>query len=229
METAFGKEKTIGIGGEAVTLLASRTVFLEERKTLLAADLHLGRAQAFRVNGFYLPEGSDESDLRLLERVVGAKGAKRLVILGDLFHMDDGLTEETLLRFGQWLEVLGIEVVLVEGNHDRRLARRLGSFSMKISCVPVEENGFVYAHEPEKRADRFVFCGHLHPGIRVVDAAGCRVREKCFRVFPDQLVLPAFGASTSMGAARRERGERQFVCSDEGVFEWPLPTVARNA
>src|SRR6478752_4291038 len=72
-------------GGEQVTLHAERALFWPRGRTLFVADVHLGKAAAFRAGGVPLPRGATASDLARLTRLVTTTGATRVVILGDFF------------------------------------------------------------------------------------------------------------------------------------------------
>ena len=53
---------------------------------LFVADVHLGKAAAFRAGGVPLPRGSTAADLARLAAVLQETGAQRLVVLGDFLH-----------------------------------------------------------------------------------------------------------------------------------------------
>ncbi|GAC1321216.1 MAG: hypothetical protein NVSMB25_14630 [Thermoleophilaceae bacterium] len=112
-------------------------------RTLLISDLHLGSRRARDV--LRLPEA--RSDLISL-----ARGADRVVLLGDTLELLDGTEAEALLAAGPLLEELawatsGGEIVLVPGNHDHDLVRpwldgrlrRQGSLALEED-VPVESS-----------------------------------------------------------------------------------------
>ncbi|NBP80976.1 hypothetical protein EBU58_09735, partial [bacterium] len=50
-------------------LLPGRGAWLPTSRTLLVADLHLGKAASFRHAGLPVPEGSSGGDLQRLERL----------------------------------------------------------------------------------------------------------------------------------------------------------------
>jgi len=214
---ATPKFAQIEIAQQTLRLLPGGAAHWTDRDTLLAADIHLGRSAAFRRQAIYLPHGAESADLAKLAALVRKTSAKRLIILGDLFHAREGMSADTLTRFGEWLEGLPCQVVLVEGNHDRRARRYRDDWPLTIHRDPLIEPPFVLAHEPEASPDGYVLAGHLHPGVKVRDAAGCAHRAKAFWQTGDFLVLPAFGATTSAGAIPRAPGHRLFVCTDELV------------
>jgi hypothetical protein len=89
-------------------------------RTLVVSDLHLGA-----------PAGADvlRTDPALLEALVeGARGADRLVLLGDVLELRHGPARAAVRAAGPVLAAVGgalprgAEVVLLAGNHDHRLA-----------------------------------------------------------------------------------------------------------
>ena len=57
---------SVEFGGEALLLLPDRAVYWASRKTLIVADVHLGKGNTFRKAGLPVPAGSSEKDLRRL-------------------------------------------------------------------------------------------------------------------------------------------------------------------
>src|SRR5687768_1975535 len=71
------------LAGERVELLASRALLWPAQATLFVADVHLGKAAAFRAGGVPVPRGATGADLQRLSALVASTGARRLVVLGD--------------------------------------------------------------------------------------------------------------------------------------------------
>jgi len=88
-------------------------VSLTATATLLVADLHLGKAATFRSQGIPVPEGSAQKDLARLALLVAATRARRLIVLGDLFHAKSGCTEHVFAEFTAARERFGGVDVLV--------------------------------------------------------------------------------------------------------------------
>ncbi|MGF1453423.1 MAG: hypothetical protein ACFB21_15280, partial [Opitutales bacterium] len=114
---------------------------------------------------------------------------------------------------------------LIEGNHDRRARRFLESVN-GLELRPRLILGPLYlTHEPAEPVApaAYTLCGHLHPGVELGDASGCRIRQKCFHLGKSIGVLPAFGATTSCGAIDVATGDRVIGVDAERVMEIPLP------
>ncbi|MBM4058530.1 MAG: DEAD/DEAH box helicase, partial [Planctomycetes bacterium] len=107
-----------------IVLLPGRVALLPATATLLVADLHLGKAATFRSQGMPVPEGPAQQDLDRLATLVIETDARRLIILGDLFHARSGCTDGVFAEFAATRgRFAATEVLLVAGNHDRSVGR----------------------------------------------------------------------------------------------------------
>ena len=203
-------------------LLPGLGVLLEDG-TLVAADLHLGKASAFQAQGLAIPEGDSEADLKRLSALCHWHQATRLVVNGDLFHSPAGLTDEIERLIEKWLDEVRIPVQLVLGNHDRKLPRT--PHGMK----PVESvvcDGVHIVHDPADVPDDVIaVAAHWHPYVRIADGKRTALRLPCFLLRGDMLVLPAFGSFTGGQILEREEGDRYFVSPGEDVVEVPEELV----
>ncbi len=118
-----------------------------------------------------------------------------------------------------------LDMLLVEGNHDRAAARAgLGIAQVRDG---VADGPFVFAHAPHRFADgdggtRLAVGGHLHPVVRV---GGFRGRFPAFAVIGRQLVLPAFSAFT--GGWVVPEAQARYACMGGHVLDiGPTRTLA---
>src|SRR5450432_4047786 len=102
---------------------ARRAAWLEEQRTLLVADLHLGYAWAHRQRGNLLPIGTAEDTLDRLQSLATEYTPREIIVLGDVIH--SAVTEVTVLAELRRLHALGAPVRLIAGNHDSQLAPML--------------------------------------------------------------------------------------------------------
>lgn len=204
-----------------IDLLPGRAALLPADGTLLVADLHLGKAASFRHAGLPVPEGSSLGDLERLEQLVQATEAKRLLILGDLFHAATGCTPAVFEEFACFRRrIATTQVVLVEGNHDRRvtLPEALG---IDRIVERLDEPPWVFVHEPpqSRLTERAIVCGHLHPRISIRSPSGDRLSQRCFFEEPGMWVLPAFGSFTGSSVVPVTTRTRVWAAGDEGVVD----------
>jgi metallophosphoesterase superfamily enzyme len=117
-------EATVRIAGEELLLRADKTVFWPGESTLFVADVHLGKAASFRAFGVPAPGGTTDGTLGTLSQALDQTQARRLALLGDLWHARQGRTGDIIGKFLDWRRRHGeVEMILVEGNHDRRSGR----------------------------------------------------------------------------------------------------------
>lgn len=213
---------TLQWGGASLTLLPERALWWAAEKTLFIADPHFGKAAAFRFAGIPVPETAHEDDLERLTHLLALTGASRLVILGDFLHAKTGRNEAMFAALRAWREVhAAVEMVLVEGNHDRH-AGALPE-ELRIICVkgPWALGPFHCRHEPEEDAGACVLAGHIHPAFRLSDRMGGSLRAPCFHFSTRLGILPAFGSFTGCHVVRPSPNDRVFLVGAEAVIEVP--------
>ena len=234
VEGAIGIDVGDGAARCRVELLPGRAAMLPASRSLLVADLHLGKAATFRRAGLPVPEGSAQGDLARLRGLVETTRAKRLLILGDLFHAASGCTSAVLDEFRLFREgINAVETVLVLGNHDRRV-KLLASLGLDRVVPKLVEDRVRFVHdpldadEPGERSgaiepgpvDRQItFCGHLHPRLAIRSPSGSRLTERCFVEHDGCVVLPAFGSFTGAHAVEPAAGMRLFAAGLDAVVD----------
>lgn len=219
-----GEHVTTVFGEETLSLLPERAVWWGRLRTLLVADLHLGKAASFRAGGAPVPETVTRADLDRLSGLIGGLGAERVVVLGDLAHDGSAWREATMGTLVDWRAGWrGVEVVLVRGNHDQWAMDPPPSLA--ITCVdPGWRLGAIEMHhDPATAGGGAALCGHVHPGLVLRGARGRggrgAVRSACFW-FTERLgVLPAFGSFTGCATIRPGAGDRVFLVGPGGVVE----------
>ena len=216
-----------GVEGGDVHLLPGRAAFLPATSTLLVADVHLGKAAAFRKAGLPVPEGSAQQDLARLRAIVETTGAERLLVLGDLFHAASGCTPRVFEEFAAFRgAIAATKVVLVLGNHDRRV-RLPASLGLDAVVEDMTEGPVRFVHDPDDAegsggigpAGRLVVCGHLHPRLAIRTPSGARLTERCFVRQGSLLVLPAFGSFTGSHVVEIVEGTRLWAAGPDAVVD----------
>jgi DNA ligase-associated metallophosphoesterase len=206
----------IVIAGERLQLMAERAMYWPRKDILFVTDLHLGKAAAFRAAGIPVPEMVTKEDLSTLGRLLEKTNARRLVILGDLFHAKAGMKESTMDAFFQWRIAHGkVRLDLIEGNHDAKLGKLPGEWRLDIHKT-LDEPPFRFAHEPATFRGSYGLFGHVHPAVQ---CAGMRL--PCFQFGAAGAVLPAFGSFTGTHPVVPVRGDRVFVINKGEIAELP--------
>jgi DNA ligase-associated metallophosphoesterase len=209
----------IDFGPEHLLLLPDRAVWWPARRTLVVADVHLGKGAAFRKAGLPVPAGGSEKDLRRLDALLALTAVERLVVLGDLVHARASHQTELFDAVSRWRERnRAVTMMLVRGNHDRGAGRVPSSWEIQEAEEPYDDAGMIFSHEPRHDAASPVLSGHVHPVFAVRDFDRSTVRVPCF-VFDEArcAVLPAFGTFTGGQLMRRESGRRIFLAVGKSV------------
>ena len=211
---------TITVGGERLALLPERAAFLTARRTLLVADVHIGKAVSFRTLGVPVPRGTTTETLAALSALVTRLEARRIVFLGDFLHSVHAHAPATLAALARWREQHAtLEMTLIRGNHDDRAGDPPAGLRIEVVDEPLALGGLVLCHHPRPHAEGYVLSGHLHPCVSLSARPFDRLRLPCFWFGPRVGVLPAFGAFTGMHPIRPAAGDRVYAVTDEHVTE----------
>ncbi len=218
---------TIEVAGEPLVLLPERVAFVPAAATLLIADLHLGKAHAFRCLGVPVPEGGAADALSTISRLIDTLDARRLVFLGDLLHAASAQDESTMDAVAGWRSAhRGVEMTLVRGNHDRHAGDPPPALDIAVVDEPLPLGPFLLCHHPQPRPGGHVLAGHWHPCVALSGRGRDRLRLPCFWVRDRVTVLPAFGAFTGMHPIDAESGDRVYAITEDGVMRLPGPTIS---
>lgn len=212
---------TTVLGGERVDLLAERALFWPRERALFVADVHLGKAAAFRAGGVAVPRGATAHDLARLATLIERTRAARLVVLGDFLHAAAGRVAALDAAFTAWRAAhRALAITLVRGNHDARAGDPPPAWGVTAVGDPHPMAPFVLCHEPASPPSGYALCGHVHPGVRVASARES-VRLPCFVVGTRRALLPAFGRLTGLAVVAPAPGERVFAIAGARLFALP--------
>ena len=213
------------LAGEQVYLMSERALYWPGTSTLVVADLHWGKASTFRAAGIPIPIGTTSDDLARLGSALHRTGARRMVVLGDLFHAQAGrIASHTLAELRRWRSLAGpFEILLVRSNHDRHAGDP--PKDLQINCVdaPAFVPPFIFRHEPVDAEGAYGLAGHVHPALTLVGRGLQRETLPCFLVGRRGMILPAFGSFTGFGVVQPGPGDRPFVVAEDEVLEVTEP------
>jgi uncharacterized protein len=207
-----------------IQLLHEGAVFVSDCRTLVVADIHLGKSAVFRARGLPVPEGDTARDLGRLLAMVKQYKAAHLVIAGDLFHAPLGITPELEIELQAFLIDINIPVTLVLGNHDLKL-REVPHSLNSVTHLDLGETLRII-HDPDHATnDRLHISGHWHPVVKIRDGARTSIRLPCFFLRGNTLVMPAFGSFTGGAVMDAKSGDRVFALVRDQVVELPESLV----
>ena len=206
-------------GGHVLWLLPQRALWWPQRRWLMVADVHLGKAHAFRRQGVPVPEGTTAGTLERLDALLAAWPAERLVVLGDFLHSAHAQTPTVLDAVHAWrARHAGLDVTLVRGNHDDRAGDPPPSLAIELVDEPWVQDGLALCHHPAPRPPHYALAGHLHPCVTVGGRGRDHLRRPCFHLGPQVGVLPAFGEFTGMYPVRAATGDLLGVVGEDRVL-----------
>lgn len=210
----------VEVAGQRLHLLPQRAAWWPRQSLLMVADLHLGKAVAFRRSGVPVPHGTTAESLQRLSTLIDACRPERIAFLGDFLHAPRSQGSDALLQAQEWrARHAQVEMVLVRGNHDRHAGDPPSALRMEVLDEPWRVDGLALCHHPRPLPDAYVIAGHLHPALHVGRGLD-RARLPCFWFGAGVGVLPAFGAFTGMAAIAPADDDRLFVVGGDRVVPW---------
>ena len=206
------------LGGEHIQLFAQRALHWPARRSLVIADLHLGKDDVFRAAGVALPAGGTQADLARLSALLEHTQATRLLVLGDFIHGTAGVARwREAWRTFRGRHPIAVEVVL--GNHDRGLDA--DGVDIEVIAERMADGPFRFSHEHETSDAGICISGHVHPVVRL-SALGASF--PVFHLQQGGLVLPAFSAMT--GGWKVSPQEAWLACVHGHVMASPAFAAA---
>ncbi|MGB0430488.1 MAG: ligase-associated DNA damage response endonuclease PdeM [Bacteroidia bacterium] len=206
----------IELKGHQVQLLPLKALMFSELKSLVIADLHLGKASHFRKSGIAVPNQVFDSNIENLIKLLQWEKPKEVIFLGDLFHSTHNNEwnhfSAVIRQFPQ------IVFKLIIGNHDILDREHYAHSNIQIIEEYLDFDKVRLSHEPIENCTKYNIYGHLHPGVRMVGKGRQSLRLPCF-YFTNQFgVLPAFGTFTGLALQKPKEGERVYVVANNKIL-----------
>ena len=209
--------------GEQLSLLPQRAVLWRARKMLNVADIHFGKAAAFRAGGIPVPHGTTRANLDALDALIATHEVGHIVFLGDFLHARTARAPATLAALQRWREAHpDLLLTLVRGNHDHHAGDPPSQLAVDVVDEPWQVGPLALCHHPQEWTGAYVLAGHVHPVVRLAVGRDA-LRLPCFAFGTGQATLPAFGAFTGGYEISGKQDEQLFVCTDDRVFAYPRP------
>ncbi len=208
----------VDLGHLQLTLLPERAAYWADRKTLLVADLHLGKSEAFRRAGVGIPEGDTQDTLARLQSLIERYNPQELILLGDILHARLTATSPLPNQIRAWRQTLTIpKITAIIGNHDHDLERIRSAFHIDPEGEIVDGLCLLH-HPPENRLGTPWVAGHWHP-VAQLRHGGDRLRLPVFvRKSKEGLILPAFGSFTGGHEVPALKGDQRYATSGQRIF-----------
>lgn len=199
--------------GQKLRLIPEKGIFWEEKKYLILADLHLGKAGHFRKSGIPVSDLVHSKDLLTLDKLIGRFQPEQVIFLGDLFHSDHNQGWEV---FKRWIKSKApLQFKLVLGNHDV-----LDEPNYRIPNLDVMEklslSPFDLTHIPEE-TEQYNLAGHIHPAVKMYGKGRQSLRLPCYYFGKHNGLLPAFGNFTGTASISIKKTDAVYAIADEAV------------
>ncbi|WP_313168017.1 ligase-associated DNA damage response endonuclease PdeM [Massilia oculi] len=207
----------VQVAGESLLLLPEKAIYWPREGMLIVADIHFGKAAAFRALGVPVPRGTTSENLAGLDALVAAHGARQVVFLGDFLHARAAHASSTQLAMLAWRgRHPDLALMLVRGNHDLHAGDPAAALGMTLVDEPHAIGPFAFCHHPGVDAPGYGLAGHVHP-VYVLATRFDALRLPCFVVGEQGLILPSFGAFTGGHAVKPGPGDHIYVTSGDAV------------
>jgi uncharacterized protein len=194
-----------------VFLDARLALYHQNQQWLAVADLHFGFELSQRAAGNLFPLWGMQTVQDRLNELLDDYNPAHLVLLGDLVH--DRTAAPALGEFVRQLQRRA-EVILIGGNHDRKLPK-------SINATPLWQcEGFCFHHghcEMDAAGDIQVI-GHHHPAQIVRDGAGLRLKLPAFIQQDHCWIMPAFSPWAAGVVWPEDEHTRIWLCSPTRII-----------
>ncbi|MBA2862171.1 metallophosphoesterase [Methanococcus maripaludis] len=147
-------------------------VFLEETKTLIIADVHVGMEEFIRRTGVLFPLNEKKELLKRIKNLIIEFKPEKLVFLGDFLHHFQKVpykVYETVRELNSLLK--NHEIIVIRGNHDIMLEYILKENTNFKILDYLFEDKILMVHGDKKFDVDFKFnlliMGHEHPVLEI--------------------------------------------------------------
>lgn len=198
---------------QTLLLLPEKAIYWQEEKTLIIADIHLGKVGHFRKAGIGIPKQIEQEDLALISDLIDEYKPGKIIFLGDLFHSDMNNDWDWLVMWRSMFKK--IDMILVVGNHDILNKKFYADLNFELYDI-LSIGPFLFSHEPLKSkdlpdSDEYVICGHIHPGVTLKGGGRQMLTLPCFHFGAKQAIIPAFGKFTGKVCVKNVKGDKVFA------------------
>jgi DNA ligase-associated metallophosphoesterase len=211
---------------QTLWLSSQRVIYWEEAKTLLLSDLHFGKTGHFRKAGIAVPQNMYKEDLQRLFQLIQFFKPEQLIIVGDMFHSSANKEMDFFHRWRNDFDNLHIQ--LVKGNHDILKDELYRQMDISVcdaditTCTAEGDGAFLFTHDIAAvdfdSVDKYVFSGHIHPGVRINGLGKQSLAFPCFYFGGQFAVLPAFSKFTGFARIDIYKEDDVFALVNDSVI-----------
>ena len=208
------------IGKDTLWLLADKALYWPDKKTLLIAVVHFGKAAAYRALGQPVPRGTTTKNLQRLDALIAQYPTETIIFLGDFLHAPKSHAPATLAALKSWRQRHAqIACILVRGNHDIKAGDPPAELDIAMVTEPYVLGNFALQHMPNPHPSLHVIAGHIHPIFNLQGKGRQRIRLPCFYHETHFTLLPAFGDFTGGYELDAAKARNIFVTNSECLWQ----------
>jgi DNA ligase-associated metallophosphoesterase len=209
----------VELAGEPVVMMPEKALYLPNQKTVLVADLHLGKVNHFRKAGIAVPPRANDKNTTLLIEAINRTKPDRVIFLGDLFHSHYNDEWESFGQIRKHFTECSFELVM--GNHDILGAHQYQQKSLQVYPQELKIGPWILTHEPLKEisTDGYNLAGHIHPGVYLKGTARQSLLLPCFYFGAKQGILPAFGSFTGLARVLPKKNEHVYAIAENRILK----------
>ncbi|MBI4162807.1 MAG: metallophosphoesterase [Candidatus Aenigmarchaeota archaeon] len=138
-------------------------------KTLIIADLHLGKSHELWEKGFSLPRQAEILAKRLNKLKKKTK-TSTLVILGDIKNRIGFANYEEIRELPRFFSALEFEkIIAVKGNHDGGIERALPERVKLTEGFTIGDYALTHGHRNIQTKKKTIIIGHNQPHVKFID------------------------------------------------------------
>lgn len=210
----------LAIGAAKLLLLAEKAMYWPEHKLLFIADIHFGKAAAYRALGQPVPAGTTLKNLQRLDALLNKYQTDCIIFLGDFLHAPESHVASTIDIIHEWRKTRAdIRCILIRGNHDKRAGDPPKQLQIEVVDEPFLIAPFAFQHSPMPVENYHVVAGHIHPSFLLHGKGHQKIRMPCFHHTAGLTVLPSFGEFTGGYRVEVVSDSRVFITDGTGIWE----------
>ena len=205
------------LANEALQLLPDRALFWPAQNILVVADVNLGKLAPRRAGG--APANTQQADLARLSALLAQTKAKRLLVLGDLFHIVPSQIEPLIADFHVFRgRHPSVKISVIRTDREGDLQRFPTGWKMEWIVDALHQPPFVFQHKPVADARGYALGGQLQPCV-ALPGRGPSTRVPAFWFGASVGVLPGFSSAGGGQVLRPKPGELCIAVTPAGLVK----------
>ena len=166
--------------------IVEKGFFLGKEDTLIISDIHIGKEEELKHQGFLIPKDEFSDIKKKMKRILDATNPDHVIINGDLKHNFGRFTYQEWKKVSEFLGLIrdGRNVSVVKGNHDVILKKAVEKQQLTLEDHKVVDDIYITHGDTIPDDEAFqeantVIIGHVHPAISIGDGVRSEKYE-CF-------------------------------------------------